>query len=461
MDEVIGEFLVESYESLDQLDADLLALEADPDSSGTIASIFRTVHTIKGTCGFLGFSTLERVAHVGENLLSRLRDGELRPDAEMTTALLALSDAVRTMLGAIESTGTEGDDDHAELVATLTRLRDREPPTTPQVSKLGEILVARKVATPEQVAAAVARQLAGDTRRLGEILVEQGVSAEKIDDALATQGEFRHAGGSIADTCIRVDVARLDELTALVGRLVVARNDIGTLARRAGDVDLLTAHGRLDRITTELQECAMQTRLQPIGSVWARFPRVVRDLAVACGRRVRIEMEGEDTELDKSVIDAIKDPLTHLVRNAVDHGIEPPERRRAAGKPEEGRLLLRAFHEEGTVGIEIADDGAGMDPDRIRAKAVEQGIVTADHALALTDEEALELVFAPGLSTAETITNVSGRGVGMDVVRTCVDKIGGSVVVRSVVGSGTSFTITIPLTLAIIGETVWYRSTVG
>ena len=205
----------------------------------------------------------------------------------------------------------------------------------------------------------------------------------------------------------------------------------------------------------------MQTRLQPIGSVWARFPRVVRDLAVACGRRVRIEMEGEDTELDKSVIDAIKDPLTHLVRNAVDHGIEPPERRRAAGKPEEGRLLLRAFHEEGTVGIEIADDGAGMDPDRIRAKAVEQGIVTADHALALTDEEALELVFAPGLSTAETITNVSGRGVGMDVVRTCVDKIGGSVVVRSVVGSGTSFTITIPLTLAIIGETVWYRSTVG
>ena len=475
MDEVVGEFLVESHENLDQLDRDLLALEAEPDSPATIASIFRTIHTIKGTCGFLGFSNLERVTHVGENLLSRLRDGELRFDGAMATALLALSDVVRTMLAEIEATGADGDADHTDLLDLLTRLRDGEeapsPPPAPApapepeaapaseptpvvpapvpLPKLGEILVERGIATPEQIAAAVAKQLAGDTRRLGEILVDHGVSAEQIDEALAKQGEARHAG-SIAETSIRVDVGLLDDLMTLVGELVLARNQIVQLTQAVDDTELQATTQRLNLITTELQEGAMKTRMQPVGTVWSKLPRLVRDVAVGCGKKVRIETEGEDTELDKSIIEAIKDPLTHLVRNAVDHGVEAPEARVAHGKPEEGRLLLRAWHEGGQVNIELSDDGQGIDPARIRAKAVEKGLVTADWAAAMSDREVLDLIFAAGFSTAEKITNVSGRGVGMDVVRTHIEKIGGSVDVTSLLGSGTAFRIKIPLTLAII-----------
>jgi two-component system chemotaxis sensor kinase CheA len=482
LDEVISEFVVESYENLDQLDRDLLALEDDPDDRAVLASVFRTIHTVKGTCGFLGYGKLEAIAHVGENLLSKLRDGALRLTPEMADALLALSDAVRAILGEIERTGAEGDVDYGELKATLTRLNDSgaapvaevpdvaEAPEVPAAEavppapapqpdaaagpgRLGELLIANQVATEDQVTEAVSRQLLGDDRKIGQILVEEtGVPASTVAAALAKQNEGRGGatGGGMADSTVRVDVRLLDNLMTLVGELVLARNQVVQLVSDGHDATLLATSQRLSLITTELQESAMKTRMQPIGNVWSKFPRIVRDLASVCEKSVRVEMEGEETELDKTIIESIKDPLTHLVRNSVDHGIESREVRTSMGKSPEGRLLLRAFHEGGQVIIEISDDGAGLNPDRIRAKAVEKGIVGAEDAARMGERDLAQLIFEPGFSTAEKITNVSGRGVGMDVVRTNIERIGGSVDVSSAPGEGTTFRIKIPLTLAII-----------
>lgn len=465
MDEVISEFVVESYENLDQLDRDLLALEDNPDDRDVLASVFRTVHTVKGTCGFLGFGKLEAIAHVGENLLSKLRDGVLRLTPEMADALLALSDAIRAILEEIEHTGAEGDGDYSDLVATLARLKDDEAaaappapsaaeeappaPAAPTAGRLGEILIAEAVATEEQVSEAVSRQILGDDRKLGQILVEEtGLPATSVASALERQNEAR--GSSVADSTVRVDVGLLDNLMTLVGELVLARNQVVQLVSDQEDATLLATSQRLSLITTELQESAMKTRMQPIGNVWSKFPRVVRDLASVCDKTVRVEMEGEETELDKTIIESIKDPLTHLVRNSVDHGIESRDVRVSMGKAPEGRLLLRAFHEGGQVNIEISDDGAGLNTERIRAKAVERGIVSAEEAARLGERDLCQLIFQPGFSTAEAITNVSGRGVGMDVVRTNIERIGGSVDVSTAAGEGTTFRIKIPLTLAII-----------
>jgi two-component system, chemotaxis family, sensor kinase CheA len=448
LDEVIGEFLVESFENLDQMDHDLLSLERDPDDLETIASIFRAIHTIKGTCGFLGFERLERVTHVGENLLGKLREGELQVDADIATALLATTDAVRGMLGAIETTGSDGEADHSDLIATLTQLAEAAAEAEADDARLGELLVAHGDTTPEAVDAAAAQQLLdGDTRPIGEILVARGdVGEDDVSDALARQ----QASRGIADTSIRVDVGLLDHLMNLVGELVLARNQILQLDTSDQEATFSAVSQRLNHITSELQEGVMKTRMQPIGNVWGKFPRVVRDLSVQCGKQVRVEMEGQDTELDKTIIEAIKDPLTHLVRNAVDHGIEDAEARGAAGKPSEGCLSLRAFHEGGQVNIEITDDGAGIDVDRVRRKAVERGLVRPEVAERMGERESLQLVFAPGFSTASQVTNVSGRGVGMDVVKTNIERIGGTVDLSTELGRGTTFRIRIPLTLAII-----------
>jgi two-component system chemotaxis sensor kinase CheA len=463
LDEVISEFVVESYENLDQLDRDLMALEDDPDDRAVLASVFRTIHTVKGTCGFLGYGKLEAIAHVGENLLSKLRDGALRLTPEMADALLALSDAVREVLGEIERTGTEGDGDYSGLKATLTALNDGAPapddapvteatigeaPVDEEPARLGEMLVAEHVATEDQVTDAVSRQILGDERRIGQILVEEtGVPAAQVASALEKQSEGR---GSVADSTVRVDVRLLDNLMTLVGELVLARNQVVQLVSDGHDGALLATSQRLSLITTELQESAMKTRMQPIGNVWSKFPRIVRDLAGVCNKSVRVEMEGEETELDKTIIESIKDPLTHLVRNSVDHGIEPREVRTSMGKGPEGRLLLRAFHEGGQVIIEISDDGAGLNAEKIRAKAVERGLLTTEEAARLGERDLCQLIFEPGFSTADQITNVSGRGVGMDVVRTNIERIGGSVDVSTAPGEGTTFRIKIPLTLAII-----------
>jgi two-component system chemotaxis sensor kinase CheA len=446
MDEIVQEFLVESYENLDQLDHDLVELEQDPTSRPLLSSIFRTIHTIKGTSGFLALSQLESVTHVGESLLSRLRDGALELTPEMTSALLAMVDTVRVLLGQIEETGHEGDDDHSELVAILTALQ--EPPAPASDPLLGEVLVTQGSVTEDEVILALAAQEVGDDRRIGEILVNVGdTTPEAVAAALDAQHEGRR---SAADSTIRVDVDLLDTLMNLVGELVLTRNQIVQRAATRQDPDLLRTSHRLNLIAGELQEGVMRTRMQAIDTVWSKLPRVVRDLSVQLGKQVRVQMEGRDTELDKTILESVKDPLTHLVRNCVDHGIETPEVRAARGKPAEGTLTLRAFHEGGQVNIEICDDGAGMDPARLRERAVSRGLVTAEAAARMSERETLNLVFAAGFSTAETVTNVSGRGVGMDVVKTNIEKIGGLVDIQSVVGRGPTIRIKIPLTLAII-----------
>ena len=469
VDEVVAEFLVESYENLDRLDQDLVKLEDDPKQHGTLASVFRTIHTIKGTCGFLGYSKLERVTHVGENLLSRLRDGTLELDGRKMSALLAMVDAVREMLAAIEATGADGTLDYHELIALLTDLQSATASDTtgaddataeatetsdtdgePEADHrpMGRILVEEGIATTEQVSIALAEQSLGDGRPIGQILVEHGaVTPEAVEDAARKQtGDNKP---SLAESTIRVDVDVLDRLMNLVGELVLARNNI-LQHQGSADPAMLAASQRLDLVTGELQESVMKTRMQPIGTVWSKFPRVVRDLAFSCNKQVRMETEGEETELDKTIIEAIKDPLTHVVRNAVDHGIEAPEVRRAAGKPAEGTLKMRAHHEGGQVIVEISDDGAGIDVARVKAKAIERGLLTAVQAEAMSDREAWHLIFAPGFSTAAAVTNVSGRGVGMDVVKTNVEKIGGTVEVLSEFGRGTTLRVRIPLTLAIV-----------
>jgi chemotaxis protein histidine kinase CheA len=464
--EIVKEFLVESYENLDRLDRELVGLEKNPDDREALGSVFRTIHTIKGTCGFLGFNKLEAVAHVGENLLTRLRDRQLTLTPEITTALLSMVDAIRQMLSQIETAGQEGERDDSLLIATLTRLQ--QPPETPAKTKsevapvpestaeadlpanIGSILMQRAGVTAAEIQLAVKTQKEGDPRHMGEILVEQGaVRPADIVDALHVQQASR-AQATASDSTIRVDVGLLDKVMNLVGELVLARNQVLQFANRMKDTGFLAASQRLNLITTELQEGVMKTRMQPIGNIWGQFPRTVRDVALGCGKQVNIEMKGKETELDKTIIEAIKDPLTHLVRNSVDHGIELPEERVKAGKDRTGRLILRAFHEGGQVNIEITDDGAGLNAERLRKKAVERAVITAEQAARMSEREIFNLIFLPGFSTAAKVTNVSGRGVGMDVVKTNVEKIGGTVDVQSTLGRGATVRLKIPLTLAII-----------
>lgn len=513
-DEILKEFLVESHENIEQFSLDLIALEENPRDAERLGAIFRCLHTIKGTCGFFGFGKLESISHVAENLLSKLRDGEVLLNTEMTSALLLLVDAIREILSDILDSGNEGNGDYSQLVQTLVRLcegnetvaeaevpaktpaiesteetgsasndpvaetihidptgasvDDRaevasesvtdttEPPPTPEETRpkqLGEILVDDCEVEALDVAGGLLKQLEGDQRKLGEILIEdQGVQAAQVSDALTTQEiqKSQQSINTLSDGAIRVDVNLLDKLMNMVGELVLSRNQVLQFATSIEDASFIAASQRLNLITSELQEGVMKTRMQPISAVWSKFPRVVRDLATSSGKNISLEMEGKNTELDKSILEAIKDPLTHIVRNSVDHGIEMPEERERNGKSAEGHLLLRAYHEGGQVIIELIDDGAGIDEDRVREKAIERGLITVSQAEKMGTRELVNLIFLPGFSTAQEVTNISGRGVGMDVVKTNIEKIGGTVDVHSEAGKGTTLRIKIPLTLAII-----------
>lgn len=438
MDEIIGEFLVESYEGLDQMDQNLVILEGSPGDVAILKEVFRTLHTIKGTCGFLGFGHLEKVAHAGENLLSLLRDGKRSMTPEIADALLATVDAIRDILATIDQTEEEGEPDNAAVIATLARLSSDDEP-----DRIGDLLVDAGAADRTDVEIAAAEQQLGDDRKLGKILVDDGRAKQaEVESAATTQRT------SASDSTIRVDVALLDRLMNLVGELVLSRNQIIQLA---GEQEGFGPPAqRLNLITSELQEGVMKTRMQPINNVWGKLPRVVRDLSQQMGKKLRIEMVGKDTELDRTIIEAIKDPLTHIVRNTVDHGIESPEEREALGKDPEGLLLLRASHEGGQVNIEISDDGRGISIEPLKAKGIERGFITAETAARMSDSEIVQLIFRPGFSTAGQVSNVSGRGVGMDVVKTNVERIGGTVDIKTEPGVGTTFKIKIPLTLAII-----------
>jgi two-component system chemotaxis sensor kinase CheA len=503
--ELIKDFLLESYENLDRLDRDLVELEKKPDDLETLSSIFRTIHTIKGTCGFLGFNKLEKVTHVGESLLSRLRDGELKLTAERTSAMLAMVDATREILGCIEKCGEEGNGDYTKLVDALNRLNKGEegvfgsaPSCPAECETCGEqdaadtckgnaidsdeIMSAVEGPVPPirtiDVDAVAAEADASSTHETFAppvpVVVDGRQVTQKVvgEDVVVSQSSTKAAtdektivapagaqagadaehvkGSSVADAAIRVDVNLLDKLMNLVGELVLARNQILQHTASSENAALGATTQRLNLITTELQEGVMKTRMQPINMVWQKLPRVVRDLSAQFNKHINLQMEGKETELDKTIIEAIKDPLTHIVRNSVDHGIETPEKRKAAGKPPEGTLTLRAFHEGGQVNIEIIDDGAGINAEKVKAKAIEKGLITSEQAARMSEREANGLIFLPGFSTAEKVTNVSGRGVGMDVVKTNIEKIGGTVDIQTRPGEGTTLRIKIPLTLAII-----------
>jgi two-component system chemotaxis sensor kinase CheA len=409
--EIVAEFLVESFESLDRLDQDLLALERDPDSGDALGSAFRTMHTIKGTSGFLGFQRIEKLAHAAESLLAALRDGSVTFGEGIAGELLATGDAMRRMLSSVEVAGTDGDDPFDQLIGRLGRLHGR-------------------------------------ARGKARAKTTKAVASGHEDPAEGDGPES--VSSKVTDASVRVDVTLLDDLMTLVGELVLANNRITQIVVDDRHAGLGSAAQQLRLITTELQEGVMKTRMQPISTAWNKLPRVVRDLAHALGKQVRLRQQGEGTELDRSIIEAIRDPLTHLIRNAVDHGIESPAERRAAGKREEGIVQLSAYHKAGQVNIEIADDGRGIDVEALKAVALERGVIPASRAKRISDREALELIFMPGFSTAGMVTNLSGRGVGMDVARTNVERIGGTIDVFSRPGEGTTFKIKLPLTLAII-----------
>ncbi len=408
IDEDLKAFVVESTENINQLEADLVALETHPSDPDLLTRIYRNFHTLKGNGGFLGLNALESITHAAENLLSRLREGQLTLTADITTGLLQVIDAVRIILTALETTGEAGETDFTDLTDTLARLQ------TPTDSSEAREKTPSAHPAPAFAASAVLHT------------------------------------SNIADSAIRVDVKLLDDLMNLVGELVLCRNQILEFANSQSDSYLTDTSQRLNLVTTELQEGVMKTRMQPIRQLWSKFPRVVRDLSRSVNKQVRLVMEGEDTELDKTLLEAIADPLTHIVRNCIDHGVEPPSQRTEAGKPPEGQLCLRAAHESGYVNIEISDDGAGINPDLLRQKAIASGLLKPEQVSRMTDMEALNLIFTPGLSTAEQVTNLSGRGIGMDVVRTNLEKIGGAIDVQSRLGEGTHFRLKIPLTLAIV-----------
>jgi two-component system chemotaxis sensor kinase CheA len=486
--EIIAEFLVESHENLDQLDRDLVELEQQPDSRELLSSIFRTIHTIKGTSGFLALNRLEQLTHVGETLLSRLRDGDQELTLDVAESLLRMVDTVRGLLDAIERTGTDTDPrvDVAPVVAEFERLlagepapaavpadgpaapghaADAVPPqetdgatTDPELSPDGLVMVPSVSAAPAEPEAEAEPEVEPQPQREPEAEPEaeagpaDGWDGVDRRQAQAEPGEAWDGAErrTVVEASVRVDVDLLDNLVQLVGELVLTRNQILQRTEAGADAELGRASQRLDLVASELQESVMKTRMQPIGQVWSKMPRVVRDLSHQLGRDVELVMDGHETELDRSLLEAVKDPLTHLVRNALDHGIEPPEAREAVGKPRKGTLVLRAFHESGQVVVEISDDGKGIDPERIAAVALDRGVVTREQLSRMDAREVLGLIFRPGFSTADAVSNISGRGVGMDVVRTNIERIGGSVDISSEVGRGTTCRVRIPLTLAII-----------
>jgi two-component system, chemotaxis family, sensor kinase CheA len=463
MDDLTREFLIESQEGLDRMERCLTELEVRPQDKELLGEIFRSVHTIKGTTGFLGFKRLEKLAHAGEGLLGLLRDGKMTAGATVITALLHLLDGLRELLKTIEARDSEGDGDDSALIARLEELqapaqnaKARNAGAAPAVREAAPVKAGIATAQPEPAAvkpvqAPAAPPAPAPSPPPNNIETQAPEPAGPAADVAAltpAEASKSRAQGAASESTLRVDVALLNRMMNLVGELVLTRNQV--LQATAADPNMTLLSRRLDMVTADLRESVMKARMQPVSNVFSKMPRLVRDLTHALGCRARLQMEGQETELDKSLLEAIKDPLTHAVRNALDHGIEPPATREAAGKDPEGILILRAVQEGSHVVIEVSDDGAGMAVEKIRSKAIERGLLSAERAAQLGERDLLQLVFVPGFSTAAEVTNVSGRGVGMDVVRTNVEKIGGKVEIDSRLGKGATLRMRIPLTLAII-----------
>ncbi|RME30527.1 MAG: chemotaxis protein CheA [Candidatus Zixiibacteriota bacterium] len=434
MQEIIDDFLVEADELIASLDNDLVTLESNPNDLELLNSIFRAAHTIKGTSSFLGLEQVTELTHKMEDILNRLRKAEMVVTPDIMDLLLESLDILKQLIQNVRDGNTE------------------EVPIEDIVGRLVAGLTSQDGETGEEAPAPPPTASDTENSAQPEKTVPSAATKEKKPAAAAPAGGHKRS----VEQTIRVDVNRLDTLMNLMGELVLGRNSlmqsVNTLSHdhEADREKLLQAAGAINYITTELQLAVMKMRMQPVGKVFNKFPRLVRDLARDTGKEIELIIEGEGTELDKSVIEEIGDPLVHLIRNSCDHGIEPPEEREAVGKPRKGTVRLTAAQEGSNIVIKITDDGRGLDVDAIRNKAIERGLVKAEDAARLPDSEVYRFIFEPGFSTAKKITDVSGRGVGMDVVRTNIEKLNGMIEITSKPGHGTTIAIKLPLTLAII-----------
>lgn len=445
MDDLLREFLTETSENMGQLDVQLVELEQNPNNPELLGSIFRLVHTIKGTCGFLGLPRLEKVAHAGENILGKFRDGELEVTPQAVSLILRSMDAIKYLLGELEAHEKEPEGNDAALIADLNALVEGTTPP-PAAAPLEEFFPA----LPEEKAdAAPPPEVKTD-------VVQAAVPSPPATAPVnAAAGEDHgHKESAVANQSIRVNVELLENLMTMVSELVLTRNQLLQIMRRQKESEFSVPLQRLNHVTSELQEGVMKTRMQPIGNAWSKLPRIIRDLSLELNKKIDLQMLGAETELDRQVLELIKDPLTHMVRNSADHGVESPADRIKAGKPEMGRVTLNAYHQGGHIIIEIADDGRGLALEKIKAKAIQNRLASEAEMAGMSDQQVMQFIFKPGFSTAAAVTSVSGRGVGMDVVKTNIEKIGGTVDMQSTFGKGSRFLIKIPLTLAIVSALI-------
>lgn len=447
MDELLRDFLTETHESLDMVDSELVRFEQEPNNADILANIFRLVHTIKGTCGFLNLPRLATLAHAAENLMSRFRDG-LPVTESAVSLILATLDRIKDILEALERRQIEPDGTDDDLIVRLDAMADTVPRvTSPASGSFNRPMLERSLKPRE----ASVDELEASFREAPGLVPAASMHAKPV---AADPSKTERADAKAASPSIRVNVDTLEHLMTMVSELVLTRNQLMELARRHTETEFKLPLQRLSHVTAELQEGVMKTRMQPIGSAWQKLPRLVRDLSADLGKQIELEMQGAETELDRQILDMIKDPLTHMVRNAADHGIELPAERRMAGKLERATIRLTARHEGDHIVIEMSDDGRGLDTDRIRSQALANGLGSEAELDKMSDAQLQRFIFAAGMSTAEAVTSISGRGVGMDVVQNNIDQIGGVIDVKSVPGQGTVFTIKIPLTLAIVSALI-------
>lgn len=456
--ELLKEFLIESFDNLSTMTEDITRLESNPEDLELLNKIYRVIHTLKGSASFLNYQKLQDLTHSAENVLDLLRDKKIGLNSSIIDVLLESCDLCNSFLKNIEATEKEGDVEYTQNKNQLLKVIEMKgnfgiatdevihnQPKESQASLKKEAQAKPPVEEVKEVKK-IAKEKTPAPEPVKEKVKEKATKGPKAPAPVKAKENVL----SVADSVVKVSVNLLDKIMNEVGELVLNRNQILQFANSSSSNELIRLVQQLNVITTELQTDIMTTRMQPIGSVLTKFERVIRDLARNTGKKLRLEVTGKDTELDKTLLEAIKDPLTHIIRNSVDHGIENPDERIAKGKPEEGTIDIRSYHESGQVIVEIVDDGKGLDKERILNKGIEKGVITAEEALTMEDNQIFGLIFAAGFSTAEQVTNISGRGVGMDVVRTNIEKIGGAVHVSSVKDQGTVFKLKIPLTLAIV-----------
>src|SRR5580692_2879694 len=479
MDDLLREFLTETSESLDTVDNQLVRFEQEPNNAKILDNIFRLVHTIKGTCGFLGLPRLEALAHAGETLMGKFRDG-MPVTAEAVTLILGSIDRIKEILSGLEATEAEPEGTDQDLIVQLHQMVEQgmeamSASASPVASAPASPVASAAPVQPAMAQGTLTYQVLERQLRPGEVSLDdlerafRETAAEVPPPPAPRAAPAKEAkpvpkkafaepeaadGDRVANQSIRVNVDTLEHLMTMVSELVLTRNQLLEISRRNEDTEFKVPLQRLSNVTAELQEGVMKTRMQPIGNAWQKLPRIVRDLSGELGKQIELEMHGADTELDRQVLDLIKDPLTHMVRNSADHGLETPSERSASGKPEQGTIRLSAYHEGGHIIICIADNGRGLNTERIKAKVLSSGLVSEAELEKMTEAQIHKFIFAPGFSTAAAVTSVSGRGVGMDVVRTNIDQIGGTIDIKSVAGEGCSVTIKIPLTLAIVSALI-------